>query len=170
MRHQLSLRALGRTKSHRRALLRNLVTSLVLKERITTTVAKAKELRPLVEKYVTLGRVDSVHNRRLADSYMLDRDAVSKLFSDLGPRFKSRNGGYTRIIRTSVRPGDATEMAVIEFVEKGAVNASESTESKAKTEKPAKKTSTKKAADKSEDAPKKKAAPKKSAKKDTKEE
>lgn len=168
MRHQLSLRALGRTKSHRRALLRNLVTSLVLKEKITTTVAKAKELRPLVEKYVTLGRVDTVHNRRLADSYMLDGAAVSKLFTDLGPRFKSRSGGYTRIVRSSVRPGDATEMAVIEFVEKGAVNASASTDSAA--EKPAKKATAKKAAAKSEDAPKKKTTAKKSTKKSAKEE
>ena len=140
MRHQLSLRALGRTKSHRRALLRGLVTSLVLKEKIQTTVAKAKELRPLIEKYVTLGREDTVANRRLAATFLFDKAAVSKLFTELGPRFKSRKGGYTRIVRTHCRPGDTAEMAVIEFVEKAAVNASApATEEKsAKAAKPAK--------------------------------
>lgn len=135
MRHQLSQRALGRTSSHRRALLRGLVTSLVLKERIRTTVQKAKELRPLIEKYITLGRKDSVANRRLAASFIFDKAAVAKLFTDLGPRFKSRQGGYTRIVRTDIRPGDTAQMAVIELVEKGAINAAPTKDDSAKVEK-----------------------------------
>lgn len=140
MRHQLSQRALGRSMSHRRALLRGLVTSLVLKESIRTTVQKAKELRPLIEKYITLGRKDSVANRRLAAGFLFDKAAVAKLFTDLGPRFKNRNGGYTRIVRTDIRPGDTAQMAVIELVEKAALNASAApTEEKApKAEKSAK--------------------------------
>jgi large subunit ribosomal protein L17 len=125
------------------------VTSLVLKEKIQTTVAKAKELRPLIEKYVTLGREDTVAHRRLAATFLFDKAAVSKLFTELGPRFKNRKGGYTRIVRTHCRPGDTAEMAVIEFVEKAAVNASASaTEEKAAKPAKAAKTAKPKAAKK----------------------
>ncbi len=119
MRHQLSHRKLSRSMSHRKALLRSLVTAIVTREQVRTTLPKAKELRPLVEKFVTLARVDNLHNRRQAYAFLFDKGAVQKLFTDLGPRFKNRNGGYTRIIRTDFRKGDAAEMAVIEFVEKG---------------------------------------------------
>jgi len=146
-------------------MLRGMVTSLVLSEQITTTVAKAKEVRPLVEKYVTLARVDTLHNRRQALSYIFDKKAVAKLFAELGPRFKNRAGGYTRIIKAHTRPGDAAAMAVIEFVEKGAVNASpqstdtDGTKKAKKASEPKAKKTTKKAAastDSKEDAPKKK--------------
>ena len=156
--------------SHRRALLRGLVTSMVLKEQIRTTLPKAKELRPLIEKYVSLGRVDSVHNRRLAASYIFDKEAVKKLFTVLGPRFKNRAGGYTRIIRTDYRKGDAAQMAVIEFVEKSKITKTTKSEGddttiEAKTEtKDAPKKSTKKAAKPKKEASAAKASSTKEAK------
>lgn len=142
MRHQVSHRKLSRSMSHRRALLRSLVTALVKQEQIRTTLPKAKELRPLVEKFVTMARKDTLHNRRQAYSYIFDKAAVQKLFNEIAPRFKTRNGGYTRIVRTDFRKGDAAEMAIIEFVEKGAtasksaateVDSSDDKETKAKT-------------------------------------
>ena len=119
MRHGKSGKKLSRSVSHRRALLRNMATSLILHEGAETTLIKAKAIRPVIEKLITLGRVDNLHNRRQALSYLTDKSAVHKLFADVGPRFKSRNGGYTRVVRTGYRAGDAAEMAVIEFVEKG---------------------------------------------------
>ena len=119
MRHGKSGKKLSRSVSHRRALLRNMATSLILHEGAETTLIKAKALRPVVEKLITLGREDTLHNRRQAFAYLTDKSAVHKLFAEVGPRFKTRNGGYTRVVRTGYRVGDAAEMAVIEFVEKG---------------------------------------------------
>lgn len=121
MRHLNAGYKLGRNTSHRRALLRNLVTSLVLEERIHTTIPKAKAIRPLAEKMITLGKQGSLHARRQAASFLLDPKAVSKLFDSLSPRFGDRAGGYTRITRTGFRVGDNAEMAFIEFLGSEAV-------------------------------------------------
>ncbi len=118
MRHGNAFRKLSRTAAHRRSLLRNMVTSLIERETCTTTVEKAKELRPVVEKFIRLGATDSIHARRQAYSYLMSKKVVHKLFTDVGPRFKNRAGGYTRIVRSGYRHGDAAEMAIIEFVEK----------------------------------------------------
>lgn len=116
MRHLNAGYKLGRNTAHRRALLRNLVTSLVLEERIQTTVPKAKAIRPLAERMVTLGKRGSVHARRQAAGYLLDPQAVSKLFETLSPRFGDRPGGYTRIVKTGFRAGDNAPLAYIEFL------------------------------------------------------
>ncbi|HXV59137.1 MAG TPA: 50S ribosomal protein L17 [Vicinamibacteria bacterium] len=117
MRHRVAHRKLGRTTPHRTALLRNLAASLIAKERIRTTVAKAKELRPFVEKLVTLGKKDSLHARRRALSILPRKDAVKKLFVSISPRFSERPGGYTRILKLAPRQGDGASMALIEFVD-----------------------------------------------------
>jgi len=118
MRHGKTLRQLSRSTSHRRALLRNMATSFIKHEHFETTVQKAKELRPVVERLITLGKDDNLAARRQAYSYLLDKGVVHKLFADIGPRCSSRNGGYTRIVRTRLRNGDAAQMAVIELVDK----------------------------------------------------
>lgn len=123
MRHGNGLRQLSRNTSHRRALLRNLATSFIKYEKFETTVQKAKELRPVVEKLITTGKTDSVAARRRVASYLLDKDMVKKLFGEISPRFASRNGGYTRIVRTGIRHGDTAEMAIIELVEMAASKA-----------------------------------------------
>jgi len=109
-------RKLGRTSAHRAALFRNQLASLIDKERIITTLPKAKELRPQIERLVTLGKSDSVHNRRQAARVIGDDGLISKLYDILGPRFTERPGGYTRIIKLGARRGDAAEMAILEFV------------------------------------------------------
>jgi large subunit ribosomal protein L17 len=139
MRHGKGLRKLSRNISHRKALLRNLATSFFKYERFETTVPKAKELRPVVERLVTLGKNDTLAARRQAYSYLMDKAVVHKLFTDIGPRNATRNGGYTRIVRTRVRPGDAAELAVIELVDKSEAKATSK-------EAPAKKAAPKKAA------------------------
>jgi len=116
MRHRKNGRKLNRTASHRRAMLRNMATSLFLHERIETTTAKAKELRPYAERLITLAKRGDLHARRLAAAKMRDRDVVGKLFDELGPRFQDRPGGYTRILKLGARKGDAAEMALIELV------------------------------------------------------
>lgn len=113
-------RKLGRTSAHRSALFRNQLSSLILSERIVTTLPKAKELRPLIEKLITLAKNDSVHARRQAARTIQDDAQVVKLFETLGPRFSARPGGYTRIIKLGPRRGDAAEMAILEFVERSA--------------------------------------------------
>jgi large subunit ribosomal protein L17 len=118
MRHRCAGRQFGRDTSHRKALLRMLVTSLLKNEKIETTVAKAKEIRPLTEKMITLGKRGNLHARRLALSFIHDESVVRGLFAQIAPRFSSRNGGYTRIVMTRTRPGDAAPMAVIELVER----------------------------------------------------
>ena len=109
-------RKLGRTSSHRLAMFRNQLASLIVNERIITTLPKAKELRPLIEKLITSAKEDSVHARRNAFKQVNDDQLVTKLFSTLGPRFAERPGGYTRIIKLGPRRGDAAEMAILEFV------------------------------------------------------
>lgn len=116
MRHGWGGRKLGRTSSHRRALLRNLVTEFLDKERLITTVPKAKELRPFAEKMITLGKRSSLHARRQALAVVRSKSVVGKLFDSLAPRFADRNGGYTRIIRLGPRKGDGAELAVIELI------------------------------------------------------
>jgi len=121
MRHRKSGRKLGRNSSHRKAMYRNMATSLVEHEMIKTTVPKAKELRRVVEPLITLAKEDGVANRRLAFDRLRDKAAVGKLFSDLGPRFKDRPGGYLRILKTGPRPGDSAPMAIVQLVEGPAV-------------------------------------------------
>ena len=113
MRHRKSGRRLGRNSSHRKAMFRNMATSMLLHETIKTTLPKAKELRRVVEPLITLGKEDSVANRRLAFDRLRDKKAVGKLFSEIGPRFKERPGGYLRILKTGSRPGDAAPMAIV---------------------------------------------------------
>jgi len=117
MRHRKRKGKLGRTSAHRQALLANMGTAFIIHGRITTTVAKAKALKPVVEKLITLGkRQDDINARRQAAAILRDKKAVQKLFSDLGPQFKERNGGYTRIMRLGLRAGDAAPMAILELV------------------------------------------------------
>jgi large subunit ribosomal protein L17 len=116
MRHRNGGFKLGRNTSHRRALLRNLVTSVILNDRIHTTITKAKASRPLVEKMITLGKNGSVHARRQALAYMMTPESVDRLFATVAPRYVERNGGYTRIVRTGKRQGDASEMAFLELL------------------------------------------------------
>ena len=116
MRHRKSGRKLGRNASHRSALFNNLVTSLLEYGRIETTEAKAKELRPFVERLITKARSGTLHARRLAGADMPNRHAADKLFHELGPRFASRPGGYTRMLKTRVRKGDAAPMALVELI------------------------------------------------------
>ena len=131
MRHGLKLRKLNRTSSHRLAMLRNMMNSLIEHEAIKTTVPKAKELRKVVEPMITLAKTDSVANRRLAFNRLRDRDSVTKLFNDLGPRFAKRPGGYTRILKMGFRHGDNAPMALVELVERTDVAAEANNSSEA---------------------------------------
>jgi len=116
MRHRNAGFKLGRNTSHRRATLRNLVTSIITMDRIETTVTKAKASKPLVERMITLGKRGDVHARRQAAAYLLTTESVDRLFAVVAPRYGSRNGGYTRVTRTGARKGDAAEMAFIELI------------------------------------------------------
>ena len=118
MRHQKSGRKLNRTSSHRTAMFRNMASSLITHEVIKTTLPKAKELRRVAEPLITLAKVDGVANRRLAFSRLRDKAAVGKLFSELGPRFRERKGGYLRILKCGFRNGDAAPMAYVELVDR----------------------------------------------------
>ncbi len=175
MRHKLSGRQLSRNAPHRHALMRNMAGSLLRHETIRTTLPKAKELRRVVEPLITLGKNDSDANRRVAFSRLRDTDIVAKLFDDIGPRFRTRPGGYTRILRMMPRPGDNAPMALMQLVERpapAAVEAADPAAKKAakkkapkppkaeKAEKPAKAA---KADGDAKAAPKKKAAAKKKA-------
>lgn len=120
MRHGNGLRKLNRTSSHRLAMLRNMMNSLLTHETIKTTVPKAKELRRVVEPMITLAKVATVANRRLAFDRLRDRDVVTKLFNELGPRFNARPGGYTRILKMGYRVGDNAPMALVELVDRAA--------------------------------------------------
>jgi len=113
MRHKKSGRRLGRNSSHRKAMFRNMAASMLKHETIKTTLPKAKELRRVVEPLITLAKEDSVANRRLAFDRLRDKEVVGKLFSDLGPRFRDRPGGYLRILKTGPRPGDSAPMAIV---------------------------------------------------------
>jgi large subunit ribosomal protein L17 len=160
-------RKLGRTSSHRNAMFRNQLASLIQNERIVTTLPKAKELRPLIEKLITLGKNDSVHTRRQAAKIIADNALVSKLFDTLGPRFSERPGGYTRIIKLGSRRGDAAEMAILELVGYVLPSAAEAKATPAASSKAGKKKEAKPAEEagkpEAEEKPKKKAAPKKKA-------
>ncbi|MBP9150511.1 MAG: 50S ribosomal protein L17 [Rhodoferax sp.] len=125
MRHGHGLRKLNRTSSHRLAMLRNMMNSLITHEAIKTTVPKAKELRRVVEPMITLAKEATVANRRLAFDRLRDRDSVVKLFDVLGPRFKARPGGYTRILKMGFRVGDNAPMALVEFVDRAVETTSE---------------------------------------------
>ncbi|MEO0318722.1 MAG: ribosomal protein [Pseudomonadota bacterium] len=118
MRHRNGLRKLNRTSSHRLAMLRNMTVSLLRHEAIKTTLPKAKELRRVVEPMITLGKVDTLANKRLAFSRLRDREIVGKLFAEIGPRYKTRNGGYLRILKMGFRVGDNAPMAYVELVDR----------------------------------------------------
>jgi large subunit ribosomal protein L17 len=117
MRHRKKVVKLNRTESHRKALMRNMVSQLFVHERVTTTEAKAKALRPFAERLITMARDDNVHARRKVARYISDKDVIKKLFMELSPRFRERPGGYTRIMKLSNRPGDNASMSIIELVE-----------------------------------------------------
>ena len=118
MRHRLGLRKLNRTSSHRLAMLRNMTNSLLKHEVIKTTLPKAKELRRVVEPMITLGKTATMANRRLAFNRLRDRDIVTKLFDELGPRYAKRNGGYLRILKFGFRQGDNAPMALVELLDR----------------------------------------------------
>lgn len=163
MRHGMANRKLGRTSSHRKAMFRNQLTSLIKSERIVTTLIKAKELRPLIEKMITLGKVDSVHNRRNAARTLSEDAVVQKLFEDISPRFTERPGGYTRIVKLGPRRGDGAEMAILEFVD---YTLASSTPSKDQKKASSKKAPAETKSETDEEKPKKAASKKAAAKKD----
>jgi large subunit ribosomal protein L17 len=117
MNHKSGFNPLSRTAAHQRAMSRNMVTSLLRYERITTTKAKAKEVRKAAEKIITRGKVDSVHNRRQVARYIWDKHILAKLFTDIGPRMKDRPGGYTRILKLGFRANDAADIVILELVD-----------------------------------------------------
>ena len=169
MRNKTGFNPLSRTAAHQRAMARNMVTSLVRFERITTTQAKAKEVRKAAEKLITRGKVDSVHNRRTAAKFIQDEKILNKLFTEIGPRMKDRNGGYTRILKLGFRQGDAADVVILELVDYKLPSSEEAAPAKAKKaekaeeKKPAaKKAPAKKAATKAKNA--EKAAPAEEAK------
>ena len=131
MRHGHGLRKLNRTTSHRLAMLRNMMNSIIAHEVIKTTLPKAKELRRVIEPMITLAKEPTVANRRLAFDRLRDRDSVVKLFNELGPRFKTRPGGYTRILKMGFRVGDNAPMAYVELVDRAEVSEASSTETAA---------------------------------------
>jgi large subunit ribosomal protein L17 len=118
MRHRKTGRYFGRNSSHRKAMFKNMMVSLLKHELIKTTVAKAKELRGFIEPMITLSKTDSVHNRRIAFSRLRDRDMVQKLFNELGPHYKARPGGYLRVLKCGNRKGDCAPMAIVELVDR----------------------------------------------------
>jgi large subunit ribosomal protein L17 len=164
MRHAMRGRKLGRTSSHREALFRNQLQSLVVSERIVTTLPKAKELRPIAERVITRGKHGTLHDRRWVLRWVLKRDLVKKVFDDIAPRFADRPGGYLRIVKLGPRQGDGAEMAVLELVERESVAAAQpepSKEAKAAKEAKAPKKEKKEQPKKEAKEPKKAAAPKK---------
>ncbi|TVR33716.1 MAG: 50S ribosomal protein L17 [Spirochaetaceae bacterium] len=152
MRHKIGFNRLGRRPAHRKALKRNMVTSLLLEERIKTTQTKALEVRRLAEKMVTRAREDSVHNRRMIGRDIKNKKALAKLFTEIGPRYKSRAGGYTRVLKLGPRFGDAAEMVLLEFVDRdGSESEPPTRKQKAAAQKSEKKSESKKSAAKKED-------------------
>ena len=150
MNHKNGFNPLSRTTAHRRAMSRNMVTSLFRYERITTTKSKALEVRKAAEKLITRAKVDSVHNRRTAAKYIADEKILNKLFTEIGPRMKERNGGYTRVLKMGFRQGDAADVVILELVDYKLPEADDSADKKAASAKESKPAA-------------KKAAPKKSA-------
>lgn len=137
MRHRIAGRPLGRNSAHRRALFRNLVTSFIRHERIETTEAKAKEIRAIADKMISLGKRGDLHARRMAAAYLLDKEVVSFLFADVAPRFQNKNGGYTRLIKTRVRHGDGAPMVILELTEAKKIEKAVKKERKQKKQKEA---------------------------------
>jgi large subunit ribosomal protein L17 len=164
MRHGLGLRKLGRTSSHRLAMLRNMTVSLLRHEEITTTVPKAKELRRVAEPMITLGKKPSLANRRLAFDRLRDRSIVEKLFDDLGPRYAKRNGGYLRILKSGFRKGDNAPLALVTLMDRADAEAQAAAPAEDKPAKKAAKTADKKAEKKTEKKADKKAEKKAEAK------
>jgi large subunit ribosomal protein L17 len=158
MRHGLSGRQLSRNAPHRRAMLRNMAASLLKHETIRTTVPKAKELRRVVEPLITMGKIDTLAKRRTAFSRLRDAKVVEKLFEELGPRFKARAGGYTRILHMAPRPGDNAPMALMQLVDGPAAVEAKSDDAKTTKKAKAKSAPKAKAAVKAKAAPKKKKA------------
>ena len=152
MRHNRSINHLGRQAGHRKALLANLASSLILKKRITTTVAKAKALKQYVEPLITKSKDDSTHSRRVVFSYLKNKEAVAELFRTVAPKIADRPGGYTRVLHTGFRQGDAAEMALIELVDFNEA-ALASAAPKAAAKKTTRRSSAKKAETKVEEAP-----------------
>ena len=128
MRHRKAGRQLNRNSAHREAMFRNMAGSLIRHELIKTTLPKAKELRRVAEPLITLGKTDSVHHRRLAFARLRDKEVVGKLFTELGPRYESRPGGYLRILKCGYRPGDAAPMAYVELVDRPVLEPDEDVE------------------------------------------
>lgn len=163
MNHKNGFNPLSRSTAHRRAMSRNMVTSLLRFERITTTSSKAKEVRKAAEKLITRAKEDTVHNRRIVAKFIQDEKILNKLFTEVGPRMKERNGGYTRILKLGFRQGDAADVVILELVDYKLPSDSDEEEKKpakiAKAKAP-KAEKTEKAAPKAKKAPAKKAAPK----------
>ena len=168
MNHRSGFNPLSRTTAHRRAMSRNMVTSLFRFERITTTKSKALEVRKAAEKLITRGKVDSVHNRREVAKVISDEKILNKLFTEIGPRMKERNGGYTRVLKLGFRQGDAADMVILELVDYKLDLESDDdkpSSKEKKAEKSSEKVSKKSASDKTESKSKKSAAEKTTAKK-----
>ncbi len=161
MNHRSGFNPLSRTTAHRRAMSRNMVTSLFRFERITTTKSKALEVRKAAEKLITRGKVDSVHNRREAAKFISDEKILNKLFTEIGPRMKERNGGYTRVLKLGFRQGDAADIVILELVDYKLDVESDEDKTPAKEKKTAKKTAADKAAPKAKKSAAKKSAAKK---------
>ncbi|MBR5033513.1 MAG: 50S ribosomal protein L17 [Treponema sp.] len=167
MNHRNGFNPLSRTTAHRRAMSRNMVTSLFRYERITTTKSKALEVRKSAEKLITRAKEDTVHNRREAAKFISDEKILNKLFTEIGPRMKERNGGYTRVLKLGFRQGDATDVVILELVDYKLESEEEKAEKKAAKKAPAKEEKPKKAAatKSKEAAPAKKPASKKTSEK-----
>jgi large subunit ribosomal protein L17 len=150
MKHKIGFNALSRNGAERKALLRNMVTSLFRFERIETTAAKAKEVRRLAEKMITRAKVDNVHNRRLSSAVLFDEAVVNKLFTEIAPLYADVNGGYTRIVKMQSRLGDAADMVILELTKKTEKKDAKEAKKEAKTEKKSEKKSEKKAENKAE--------------------
>lgn len=156
MNHKYGFNPLSRTTAHRRAMSRNMVTSLFRYERITTTKAKALEVRKAAEKLITRSKVDSVHNRRQAARYIQDEIVLAKLFNEIGPRMKERNGGYTRILKIGYRQGDAADMVILELVDYKLPSEEDAAKEEPKAKKAAKPATDAKKSDAGKKAPAKK--------------
>ena len=166
MNHRNGFNPLSRTTAHRRAMSRNMVTSLLRYERITTTKSKALEVRKSAEKLITRAKEDTVHNRREAAKFISDEKILNKLFTEIGPRMKERNGGYTRVLKLGFRQGDAADVVILELVDYKLESEEQKAEKKAAKKAPAKEEKPKKAATKSKEAaPAKKPASKKASEK-----
>lgn len=165
MNHKNGFNPLSRTSAHQRAMARNMVTSLFRFERITTTSAKAKEVRKDAEKMITRAKVDSVHNRRIAAKFIQDEKILNKLFTEIGPRMKDRNGGYTRILKIGFRQGDAADMVILELVDYKLPSEDDAPKAEPKAKKAAKPAADAKKSDAGKKAPAKKTASKAKAEK-----